>query len=61
MNIKQWRKANKLTQKEVADYCGAKSSMTVSYWEKKGVTNTATIEKLQKMSCWKITDFGAAE
>lgn len=61
MNLKQWRKANKLTQKEVAEAMGCESAMTICYWEKRGVKNTDTIDKLKKLSKNKINDFGGEE
>lgn len=56
MNLKQWRKENKLSQGEVGEVMGV-TAMTVSYWESLGIRNIDIINKLKKLSKNKIRDF----
>lgn len=61
MNLKQWRKSNGLTQKDIAAEMDCESAMTICYWEKRGIKNTDIIEKLRKLSKNKINDFTGSE
>ena len=56
MNLKQWRKENKLSQGEVGEMMGV-TAMTVSYWERLGIRNINIINRLKEISKRKIKDF----